>query len=309
MRPLVIFQNPSSLQGRQWVLEAELPQIHDAVSTLLPPSTGFPVEIAVIRASAGTVPPGGPDDATEAAIAFVSAGISATATTWLWRVRASTINIVSARRAGVGWPLSSLLGFLERVTTRVHVTVRGDRFPQLLRARLEDLAVDPLEAFALELATWYLEGDGGKTDLLEEYEDVHASLHGLARETEPVGATLRRLVGAAGPLRLGSWTCDLPRGWQRRWAMQETPNEWTEALLSIKHRTNTRTIKERLALERRERLVRATWERYGRWVLEDARRAEHWPFRAVVMDLPRPPAAPGVTRGHTRFGDGEESRT
>ena len=286
MRPLLIFQDPSSLQGRQWVLEAGPPQIHDVVCTLLPPSTGFPVEIAVIRASAGTGPPGGTDDATEAAIAFVSAGISAAATTWLWRVRASTINIVSARRAGEGWPLSSLLGFLERVTTQVHVTVRGDRFPQLLRARLEDLAVDPLETFALELTRWYLEGDGGKTDLLDEYEDVHASLRGLARETEPVGATLRRAVGASGCLRLGTWTCDLPRGWQRRCALQETPNEWAEALLSIKHRTNTRIIKERLALERRERLVRAAWAQYGRWVLEDARRTEDWPFRAVVMDLP-----------------------
>ncbi|HKX06377.1 MAG TPA: hypothetical protein VJX71_28070 [Methylomirabilota bacterium] len=286
MRPVLIFQDPSSLQGRQWVLTAEPPQIHDVVCTLLPPSTGFPVEIAVIRASAGTVPPGGPDDATEAAIAFVSAGISAAATTWLWRVRASTINIVSARRAGEGWPLSSLLRFLERVTTRVHVTVRGDRFPQLLRARLEDLAMDPLGAFALALTTWYLEGDGGKTNLLEEYEGVHASLRGLTNETEPIGVTLRRVVGASGPLRLGTWTCDLPRGWQRRWAMQETPNEWAEALLSIKHRTNTRTVKERLAVERRERLVRAAWKRYGRWVVEDARRAEQWPVGAVVMDPP-----------------------
>jgi hypothetical protein len=286
MRPLVIFQDPSSLQGRQWVLEAEPQQVHDAVCTLLPPSTSFPVEIALIRASAGTGPLGGTDDATEAGIAFVSAGISAAATTWLWRVRASTINIVSARRAGEGWPLSSLLGFLERVTTQVHVTVRGDRFPQLLRARLQDLATNPLETFALELTRWYLEGDGGKRDLLDEYEDVHASLRGLARETEPVGATLRRVVGASGCLRLGTWTCDLPRGWQRRCALQETPNEWAEALLSIKHRTNTRIIKERLALERRERLVRAAWARYGRWVLEDARRTEDWPFRAVVMDLP-----------------------
>jgi hypothetical protein len=286
MRSVLIFQDPSSLQGRQWVLTAEPPQIHDAVCTLLPPSTSFPLEIAVIRASAGTGPPGGTDDATAAGIAFVSAGISAAATTWLWRVRASTINIVSARRAGEGWPLSSLLRFLERVTTRVHVIVRGDRFPQLLRARLEDLAMDPLGAFALELTTWYLEGDGGKTDLLKEYEDVHASLRGLANETEPIGVTLRRVIGASGPLRLGTWTCDLPRGWQRRWAMQETPNEWAEALLSIKHRTNTRTIKERLALERRERLVRAAWERYGRWVLEDARRVEQWPFGTVVMDLP-----------------------
>jgi hypothetical protein len=244
------------------------------------------VEIAVICASAGTGPPGGTDDATEAGITFVSAGISAAATTWLWRVRASTINIVSARRAGEGWPLSSLLGFLERVTTQVHVTVRGDRFPQLLRARVQDLATNPLETFALELTRWYLEGDGGKRDLLDEYEDVHASLRGLPRETEPVGATLRRVVGASGGLRLGAWTCELPRGWQRRCALQETPNEWAEALLSIKHRTNMRIIKERLALERRERLVRAAWARYGRWVLEDARRTEDWPFRAVVMDLP-----------------------
>src|SRR5260370_15982199 len=160
VRPLLIFQDPSSLQGRQWVLETGPPQIHDVVCTLLPPSTGFPVEIAVIRASAGTDPPGKTDDATEAGIAFVAAGISAAAKTWLWRVRASTINIVSARRAGEGWPLSLLLGFLERVTTQVHVTVRGDRFPQLLRARLQDLATNPLETFALELTRWYLEGDG-----------------------------------------------------------------------------------------------------------------------------------------------------
>lgn len=286
MRPLLIFQEPSSLQGRQWVLEAEPPQIHDVVCTLLPPSTDFPVEIAVIRGSAGTGPPGGMDDAMEAALAFVSAGISSAAKTQLWRLRASTINIVSARRGGEGWPLSSLLGFLECVTTRVHVTVRADRFPQLLQARLKDLAIDPLKAFALKLATWYLEGDSGKTDLLEQYADVHSSLRDLARETEPVAAALRRVVGASGPLRLGTWTCDMPRGWQRRWAMQETPNEWAEALLAIKQRTNTRTIKERLALERRERLVRAAWERYGRWALEDAQRTEHWPFKAVVMDLP-----------------------
>ncbi len=286
MRPLLIFQDPSSLQGRQWVLDAGPPQIHDVVCTLLPPATGFPVEIAVIRASAGTGPPGGTDDATEAAIAFVSAGMSAAAKTWLWRARASTINIVSARRAGEAWPLASLLGFLERVTTQVHVTIRGDRFPQLLRARLRDLVTNPLETFALQLTRWYLEGDSGKTDLLEEYEDVHASLRGLTRETEPVGVTLRRVVGTSGHLRLGTWTCDLPRGWQRRWAMQETPNEWAEALLAITHRTNTRTIKERLALERREPLIRAAWERYGRWVLEDARRAEHWPFRGVVLDPP-----------------------
>jgi hypothetical protein len=286
MRPLLIFRDPSSLQGRQWVLEAGPPQIHDVVRTLLPPSTGFPVEIAVIRASAGTGPPGGADDATEAAIAFVSAGISAAANTWLWRARASTINIVSARRAGGGWPLAALLEFLERVTIQVHVTVRGDRFPQLLRARLKDLAMDPLGAFALELTTWYLEGDSSKTDLLEEYADIYASLRDLALETEPVGVTLRRVVGASGRLRLGTWTCDLPGGWQRRWATQETPNEWAEALLSIKHRTNTRTIKERLALERREPLIRAAWERYGRWVLEDARRAEHWPFRGVVLNPP-----------------------
>lgn len=286
MRPFVIFQEPSNLQGRQWVLEAEPPQIHDEVCSLLPPSTGFPVDIAVVRASASTEPSGGLDEAAEAAIAFISAGIASAAKPYFWRIRASTINIVSARREGEGWPLSSLLGFLERVTTRVHVTVRADRFPQLLRARLQDLAMNPLKAVALKLTTWYLEGDSGKLALLAEYEDVHSSLRDLAGETEPVGVALRRVVGASGRLRLGTWTCDLPRGWQGRWAMQETPNEWAEALLAIKHRMNTRTIKERLALERRERLVRAAWERYGRWVLEDARRTEQWPFKPVVMDLP-----------------------
>jgi hypothetical protein len=225
-------------------------------------------------------------DAAEAAIAFISAGISAAAKPRLWRLRASTISIVSARRSGEGWSLSSLLSFLERVTTRVHVTVRADRFPQLLRARLQDLATDPLETFALKLATWYLEDGSGQTTLLAEYEDVHANLRDLAGETEPLGVALRRVVGASGRLQLGRWTCDLQRGWQGRLAMQETPNEWAEALLAIKHRTNTRTIKERLALERRVRLVRAAWERYGRWVLEDARRTEQWPFKAVVMDLP-----------------------
>ena len=285
MKPFVIFQEPSNLQGRQWVLEAEPPQIHDEVCTLLPPSTGFPVDIAVVRAPARTEIPGGLDEVAEAASAFISAGISAAAKPYFWRIRASTINIVSARRAGEGWPLSSLLGFLERVTTRVHVTVRADRFPQLLRARLQDLAMDPLKAAALKLTTWYLEGDSDKPALLAEYDGVHSRLRDLAGETEPVGVALRRVVGASGRLRLGTWTCDLPRGWQRRWAMQETPNEWAEALLAIKHRMNTRTIKERLALERRERLVRAAWERYGRWVLEDARRTEQWPCKAIVMDL------------------------
>lgn len=286
MRPVLIFQEPSNLHGRQWVLEAHPQQIHDEVRTLLPPSTGFPVEIGLTRTSAGKGPPGGRDDAAEAAIAFISAGIATAAKTSLWRLRASTINVVSARLAGEGWPLASLLGFLERVTTRVHITIRGDRLPQLLRARLKDLAMDPLATFALELATWYLEGGGAQTHLLEEYEDVHSRLRGLGSETEPIGATVRRVVGAAGRLTLGPWTCDLTRGWQRRWAMQETPNEWAEALLAIKHRTNRRQIKERLALERRERLIRAAWEGYGRWVLEDARRAEDWPFRAVVMDRP-----------------------
>ena len=119
--------------------------------------------------------------------------------------------------------------------------------------------------------------------LLAEYEDVHSSLRDLAGETEPVGVALRRVVGASGRLRLGMWTCDLPRGWQGRFAMQETPNEWAEALLASKHRMNTRTIKEQLAQERRERLVHAAWDR---WVLEDARRTEQWPFGAAVMDLP-----------------------
>jgi hypothetical protein len=63
MRPLVIFQEPSNLRGRQWVLEAEPPQIHDEVCTLLPPSTGFPVDIAVVRASASTEPSGTIDEA------------------------------------------------------------------------------------------------------------------------------------------------------------------------------------------------------------------------------------------------------
>ena len=153
MKPLVIFQEPSNLQGRQWILEAKLSQIHGEVCTLLPPSISFPVDIAVVRASPSTEPPGGMDEAAEAAIAFISAGISSAAKPYFWRIRASTINIVSARRAGEGWPLSLLLGFLERVTTRVHVTVRADRFPQLLRARLKDLAVNPLEAVALKLST------------------------------------------------------------------------------------------------------------------------------------------------------------
>lgn len=285
MRPVVIFQEPSNLLGRQWVLEAEPPRIHDEVSTLRPPSTSFPVQIEVMRAAPAQRSPEERDDAAEAAVAFISAGISTAATARLWRLRASTINIVSARFAGEGWPHSLLLGFLERVTTRVHITVRADRFPQLLRATLKDLATNPLETFALALATWYLD-DGRKTDLLEEYEDVYSSLRSLAGETEPVGATLRRTVGTAVRLTLGTWTCDLPRGWQRRWALQDTPNEWAEALLSIKHRTNTRHIKERLALERRERLIRAAWERYGRWVLEDARRAADWPFGAIVRDRP-----------------------
>jgi hypothetical protein len=60
------------------------------------------------------------------------------------------------------------------------------------------------------LTTWYLEGDSSKTDLLEEYADIYASLRDLALETEPVGVTLRRVVGASGRLRLGTWTCDLP---------------------------------------------------------------------------------------------------
>jgi hypothetical protein len=143
-------------------------------------------------------------DAAEAAIAFISAGISAAAKPRLWRLRASTISIVSARRSGEGWSLSSLLSFLERVTTRAHVTVRADRFPQLLRARLQDLATDPLETFALKLATWYLEDGSGQTTLLAEYEDVHANLRDLAGETEPLGVALRRVVGASGRLQLGT---------------------------------------------------------------------------------------------------------
>ncbi len=282
MRPVLIFQEPSHLRGRQWILDAEAQQIHDVVRILTPPSTDFPVEVEVIRPPTGKGLLEQTDNIADSAIAFLSAGISSASKTRLWRLRASTISIVSARREGEGWPLSSILDFLERVTIRVHVTVRGDRLSQLLRARLKDLATNPLETFALELAKWYLEGGGAKTYLLEEYADVHSRLRALAGDFEPLSVTLRRIVGATGRLTLGAWTCDLTRGWQRRWAMQETPNEWAEALLSIKHRVNTRKIKERLADERRERLIRAAWERYGRWVLEDARRVEDWPFRVVV---------------------------
>lgn len=238
-----------------------------------------------MRAPTGKGRPEQTDHVHDSLIAFLTAGISSAARTRLWRLRASTTSIVSARHDADGWPPSSILRFLERVTIRVHVTVRGDRFSQLLRARLKDLATDPLETFALELAKWYLEGGDAKADLLEEYEDVHSKLRDLGSDIEPLSVTLRRIVGAAGRLTLGAWTCDLARGWQRRWAMQETPNEWAEALLSIKHRLNTRKIKERLADERRERLIHAAWERYGRWVLEDSRRVQDWPFR-VVSDPP-----------------------
>jgi hypothetical protein len=129
MRPFLIFQEAATLQGRQWVLEAEPQQIHDEVCALTRLSTDFPVEIGVMRAPAGKGLPAGTDDAAEAAIAFLSAGISSAAKPWLWRLRASTINVLAARIGGEGWPLSSLLRLLERVTTRVHVTVRGDRFP------------------------------------------------------------------------------------------------------------------------------------------------------------------------------------
>ena len=107
MRPFLIFQEAATLQGRQWVLEAEPQQIHDEVCALTRLSTDFPVEIGVMRAQAGKGLPAGTDDAAEAAIAFLSAGISSAAKPWLWRLRASTINVLAARIGGEGWPLSS----------------------------------------------------------------------------------------------------------------------------------------------------------------------------------------------------------
>src|SRR5215468_61652 len=264
MRPFLEFQEPSDVRGRLWVCKERPQEIHELVCTLAGKSVVFPLDIVTIPPRVSRDASAKDAEQTDTMLRFISAGISAAAASRLWRLRGAFINLEAARARGTGWTLTSLLLFLERITSHVHITIRGDRIRRALNAKLRELMNDPLETFAGRLAAWYAERGTPQTTLLDEYKLLYSELRGLGVDTRPLGPKLRELVGnSGGRLTLGSWVCNLTRGWQGGTDPTWTPNEWAEKLLAIKHATNTRKVKEQLARDRRESPVHEAWGSYG----------------------------------------------
>ena len=109
--------------------------------------------------------------------------------------------------------------------------------------------------------------------MLEDDEVLKRELEHLKSAGRGLSFALRGRVDQTGCLSLGTWSCQLPEAaWVRLWRSprwrSNHPSEWAEELLAAKAHTNTRTIKEQLARERKERKIDVAWTTYGRWLTE-----------------------------------------
>jgi hypothetical protein len=121
-----------------------------------------------------------------------------------------------------------------------------------------------------------LQGRPRDCRLLEDDEVLQRELAQVKSTGQGFSFALRARVDHDGRLRLGSWSCQLPKpAWDRLWHnprwRSPYPSEWAEALLAAKRHTTTRAIKEQLADERTERKIEAAWAAYGRWLSEHPR--------------------------------------
>ncbi len=146
------------------------------------------------------------------------------------------------------------------------VEVRVDRALSTEDRRLSDFM--PGDTFATRWEKWCLESGHPLLALLDEYEFVKGQLDTLTRGGARLWDVLSRLVGTGSRLSLGSWSCELPRGWKHQCDPFWAPSQWTEFLLAKKHGTNTREVKQRLRDARVERQIQDAWAAYGDWLLE-----------------------------------------
>ncbi len=158
------------------------------------------------------------------------------------------------------------------------VEVRVDRALSAKDLQVSDLT--PGDTFAARWERWCLESGRPLLELLDEYELVRGQLETLTASEARLSYILRRLVGGGGWISLGTWSCQLPRGWQTQCNPDWAPSQWAEFLLSKKHGSNTRQVKEQLRDARVERQIRDAWDAYGRWLL-----AHQVPLREVGVLL------------------------
>jgi hypothetical protein len=125
--------------------------------------------------------------------------------------------------------------------------------------------------------------------LLEDDEVLKRELAQVKSTGQGFSFALRARVDHNGRLRLGSWSCQLPKPeWDRLWHnprwQSPYPSEWAEELLAAKMHATTRDIKEQLAGERTERKIEAAWATYGRWLSEHRRALRD--IELLLGDLP-----------------------
>ncbi len=144
------------------------------------------------------------------------------------------------------------------------VTVRVDRALSTEDLRLSDFMSG--DTFATRWEKWCLESGRPLLELLDEYEFVKGQLDTLTTGGARLWDVLSRLVGTGSRLSLGSWSCELPRGWKNQCDPFWAPSQWAEFLLAKKHGINTREVKQRLRDARVERQIQDAWAAHGRWL-------------------------------------------
>jgi hypothetical protein len=202
-------------------------------------------------------------------------------------------DFIKARRVD-GIPLAEALRLLEGLTLTMALTERSAK-------RLDKTA--RTIPFAEVLTTlgpglrdarrrWrelLLKGRARDYHLLVEDELLKRELEQLKSTGRGLSFALRDRLDGTRRLSLGSWSCQLPEAaWARVWRnprwRSNHPSEWAEELLAAKARVTTRTIKEQLARDRKERKIDTAWSAYGGW-LADHQTALH-EIELLLGDLP-----------------------
>jgi len=170
-----------------------------------------------------------------------------------------------------GVPLPQILLLLERLTIRLPID-DPQASPRRLKTKLGPAKEERLEwliwTFRTRWVEWIGEPETRSTGLVEESEQVSRGLATLTPESQPLRPMLRQRFGSATRITLGAWSCPLPRNWMTRCPRQEFQSEWVVFFLSLKHKRNTREIKEQLGRERQEQKIKETWSSYGQWLRE-----------------------------------------
>jgi hypothetical protein len=245
----VSLREPSDVNARVWVVGLDAPAIHAAVCESLRWRMITQVQQVSLLGTTTT---------------FEEDTIS------LKPMMTEAINRVTSASPEGRLELSRAMELISRLTITPLISISIDRKIIHPTAYLDyaEFVANGANAIATWLrrwVTWCTDVSPNTTDVLDEYEFLHSKLAELAQQG-PLTTTLRALIGETSRLTFDGWSVNMPRAWRSRARWVRSPSQWTEALISIKHGTHTREIKERLAIDRKERNVQSVWATYGAWL-------------------------------------------